>query len=397
MKQDRKYLVLMGLFILIHLGKYSIDVGFSLQPYMLLLFGYYLFHLREVVFEKTTEHEAAMYLFYLYYAFTGVFSLFPASSLRIILGFILVICCYLLMKSLIVSFSTKVIEKAVANAGLLFNGMSLLLYFYGLKQLGFQLSSGGDEDVRMHGVLLDRDYPRLIGLLDDPNFYILHNTLFFAYYLTNLQTRKNRYGLLLAAICNVLTFSRGGLAAMLLIVVMYIFIKRVKIWTLLKTFSISIAAGFIISRFTNFNIFGMITDRMTGIGNDGGSGRFEIWDKALQYFLGSPLVGIGVFNFSDYYLRDTGKLKYAHNTFLEVLAESGVIGISLFLVMLAFIFAKLQTGKIYRNAPYLYLAYFGILIQIFFLSSIPNEMFFLFLAVLYPYIIKENLTSRIRP
>ncbi|GAM15410.1 O-antigen ligase family protein [Mesobacillus selenatarsenatis] len=397
MKQDRKYFALVGLFVLIHLGKYSIDVGFSLQPYMLLLFGYYLFHLREVVFEETTEYEASMYLFYLYYAFTGVFSLFPESSLRIILGFILIISCYLLMKSLISSFSTVVIEKAVANAGLLFNGISLLLYIYGLKMLGFQLSSEGDEDIRMHGVLLDRDYPRLIGLLDDPNFYILHNTIFFAFYLTNLQHSKNRYGFLLAAVCNVLTFSRGGLAAMLLIIVMYIYIKRVKIWTLLKTFSFSIAIGFIVSRFTNFNIFEMIIDRMTRIGNDGGSGRFEIWEKALHYFVSSPVIGIGVFNFSDYYLRDTGKLKYAHNTFLEVLAESGVIGISLFLVMLVFIFAKLQKEKIYRSASYLYLAYFGILIQIFFLSSIPNEMFFLFLAVLYPYVLKGNFTSRIRP
>ena len=164
---------------MVHLGKYSIYVGFSLQPYMLLLFGYFLFHLREVVFEKTTDYEAAMYIFYLYYSFTGVFSMFPESSLRIILGFILIIGCFLLMKILIVKFPTVAIENALANAGLFFNGMSLFLYVYGLGQLGFQFSSGGDEDIRMHGVLLDRDYPRLIGLLDDPNFYILHNTLFF--------------------------------------------------------------------------------------------------------------------------------------------------------------------------------------------------------------------------
>ena len=214
---------------------------------------------------------------------------------------------------------------------------------------------------------------------------------FFALYLTNLDTRKNRFGLFLAAACNILTFSRGGLIAMALIVVMYIFLERVKIRKIIKTITIAIAAGFVVSRFSNFNILEMIKDRMTGIGNDGGSGRFEIWETALQYFYSNPVTGIGIFNFADFYLRDVGKLKYAHNTFLEVLAESGVIGISLFLAMLALILVKLLQVKIHRSAPYLYLAFCGILFQIFFLSSIPNEMFFLFFAVVYPCVIGRKM------
>ncbi|MEK1831872.1 hypothetical protein AAAC51_32245 [Priestia megaterium] len=85
--------------------------------------------------------------------------------------------------------------------------MSLLLYIAGLQAVHFQFAS--DIEIIKWGVMIDRSYPRLIGVLDDPNIYVFYNTLFFTYFLTNSDSTKNKVGLLLSTLTSVLTFSRG--------------------------------------------------------------------------------------------------------------------------------------------------------------------------------------------
>ncbi|MEM5638359.1 hypothetical protein AAHH71_06685 [Bacillus toyonensis] len=48
--------------------------------------------------------------------------------------------------------------------------------------------------------------------------------------------------------------------------------------------------------------------------------------------LDSPFWGIGAFNFPQYNLYFYGKEMYMHNTFLEVLTESGLMGIMLYTI-----------------------------------------------------------------
>jgi putative inorganic carbon (HCO3(-)) transporter len=77
---------------------------------------------------------------------------------------------------------------------------------------------------------------------------------------------------------------------------------------------------------------------------DEGSGRTELWGVALSVSADHPIAGVGLNNFivqSPRYADRPGSLKYAdliaerphavHNTYLEVLVETGVIGLLLFL------------------------------------------------------------------
>jgi O-antigen ligase len=67
--------------------------------------------------------------------------------------------------------------------------------------------------------------------------------------------------------------------------------------------------------------------------------RVTLWRAALQGFYDSPLLGVGSGNFA--YLRATGSQPggRAHNTYLEILCENGVLG---FLVYLTFVIAVLS-------------------------------------------------------
>jgi O-antigen ligase len=90
------------------------------------------------------------------------------------------------------------------------------------------------------------------------------------------------------------------------------------------------------------------TERVTEV--HGGTGRTDIWTVGWRMVQGAPLQGVGAGNFpivSIHYLLEPGALlrddfivsdkpKVAHNTYLEVLAELGIIGLTLFLIVICF-------------------------------------------------------------
>ena len=71
----------------------------------------------------------------------------------------------------------------------------------------------------------------------------------------------------------------------------------------------------------------------TSIASGDLGGRVFLWHMAIAEFLTSPLVGIGSGGFSSTSMAGT----WVHNTFLSVLAETGMIGFVLFAVMSAIV------------------------------------------------------------
>ncbi len=74
--------------------------------------------------------------------------------------------------------------------------------------------------------------------------------------------------------------------------------------------------------------------------------RLDYWRVALDMFSSRPIEGRGAGSFAFNYARDRHETKpsrYAHNVFLRVLAETGLIGIILFLGMLAVMVWALYT------------------------------------------------------
>ena len=103
-------------------------------------------------------------------------------------------------------------------------------------------------------------------------------------------------------------------------------------------------------------------DRVTTV--EGGSGRTDIWKVGWRMFEDEPIHGIGSGNFvvsSIHYLLRPGVLerdefivdtpKVAHNTYLHILAELGLVGFFLFMTIIGFaVNCALQAARWFRRA-----------------------------------------------
>lgn len=71
------------------------------------------------------------------------------------------------------------------------------------------------------------------------------------------------------------------------------------------------------------------------------SGRFELWSKALNFWNQAPFFGIGWLQFHERYLQYSFVTYNTHNVYLQLLCETGLFGLTLFL---AFMFKSMQTA-----------------------------------------------------
>lgn len=98
------------------------------------------------------------------------------------------------------------------------------------------------------------------------------------------------------------------------------------------------------------------------ISQDGGSGRSDLWRAALHLALDNPIVGLGLANFQVHkpaVALEIGEVKnatglaeqplVAHNTYLQLWADSGVIGLGLFLAIVAFsVWSALRAARVFE-------------------------------------------------
>lgn len=139
---------------------------------------------------------------------------------------------------------------------------------------------------------------------------------------------------------------------------------------------------------------GLIIDRLINSQGDLLSGRENFWNYALEMFHQSPVLGKGFLSFNDYVYKQGfryygDKWNYqAHNVYLQLLGETGVIGfclvVGLILLLLA---AALVWAKKNRNFWSVLLVYWIILFTIYSLTGntiyYPCQLIILFLAVLF--------------
>jgi O-antigen ligase len=91
---------------------------------------------------------------------------------------------------------------------------------------------------------------------------------------------------------------------------------------------------------------GGFQDRLASLGRVSSDGRIGVWLVAWELFETHPLTGVGPFLFGDYYLPivtrielpvgyrpETSVVEWAHNLYLEALAERGILGLAGFLTL----------------------------------------------------------------
>lgn len=378
--KDRLFSALLFCLVLsTYFQRYYIDIGFALKPFMIFML---LIPLVYLVFEigmlrKTYVYERWFLLFLLYSCLRGYFSSDVVSSFRLILGFAVILTYYSFVSNLAYRLDDGVVVSVLLCSGSLFLLVSLVSYFVG------------------DGWIMDRGIKRLIGSTIDPNIFVVFASLTHMLFLHKVGNGEIRFviGLLLSATCIILSVSRGGILATTLGTMLFFLCpKTANVGAKIKKALVIVCCLTIVymlaTQYMNVDVRSIVVRRFQDI--TGGSGRANIWDNALKLFRAYPLFGVGLYNFQHYNLRVFGDSHYAHNTYLEILVEGGLIGAVLFAVFfIAFVLDRPST----RLLIVIKLAIYMQLISLFFLTGLLMEPIYLAFALYKGIKAKDDLST----
>ncbi|MBU1112447.1 MAG: O-antigen ligase family protein [Candidatus Omnitrophica bacterium] len=244
------------------------------------------------------------------------------------------------------------------------------------------------------GVSFIRNYPMLFhNDLLAPTATFRHYNDFASYLVVSffllfgflLSTRQLSYRLILVLFLPLLltnlflTYSRGAwLSLMILIIFVFLFAttKRIKIVSLV----------FILGLLTALVSIPVIQERFLSIFKYGGDAdRFRVWKAAFLMFNSSPLIGKGIGTFMDY-LKQYGSqyfiVQYAHNCYLQILAETGMIGFLAFFWFLGELFSR-GYRSIKANKNYLSMGIFCALSAFLIHSFFDTQLYSLRLSIMF--------------
>jgi O-antigen ligase len=145
-----------------------------------------------------------------------------------------------------------------------------------------------------------------------------------------------------------LSLSRGGILALMLELGMLVWLSvrgRRRVWVLVAL--VLIGTGAVVHQFAarEANQAGQYTEE------DSETSRYELWRAARAVFVAHPLLGVGSRRFAEYAsdyaeISHDNRGKVTHNTYLEVLADTGLLGFCAFMLLLRAVWKPLRGAKI---------------------------------------------------
>jgi len=233
--------------------------------------------------------------------------------------------------------------------------------FGGLAQRNLERDPGATANPSQGGVLRSRERVnvanRAAGPIGDPNRYA--QMLLFVLPLAFFRMWDERRSwlrwfaagcMLLILVGVVLTYSRGGILTLALLVFLLLVLghlrwRHVLIVGILSVVLAVIVAPGLLGRLSSMgSVPALLSDRKT-VQTDGAvRGRLTEMLAALNVFLDHPVVGVGPGQFTPYYSMDymsdpevafrrINRPRRAHNLYLEVAAETGILGLVSFLAV----------------------------------------------------------------
>lgn len=194
--------------------------------------------------------------------------------------------------------------------------------------------------------------------------------LILPFCLASIMTSTTRWFRGLAAICFVLgsltlvlTQSRGGLIAyagtVLLAILLLTESRKARFWLL---------ALFPIGALLAILVMGAYAGRLSEVDEFTSSSRLLLFGAAVTLFLSSPIIGIGYGNFKELYatiIPVSGGTLDSHNLYLQLLAETGILGLAAFLVLVVMMVRLAMRQLRLSVVPLDKIVGFGVLAAIF--------------------------------
>lgn len=253
------------------------------------------------------------------------------------------------------------------------------------------------------------------------------NGIFIAVFIMTLVTliiaesamRENKYTNKLRLIIVVIAFlafllngKRGTLVWCIVAIILTWFVSTEKKSKFITRLIIIACVSAVLFQFAAENIpsLNFIVKRFSELGSDNSStDRFAMWGLALLNFSRSPLLGIGFLNFREQYstnlaaqfIRDLTDISSysrldAHNVYIQVLCEMGIIGFVLYIgavvLLLKYTIKALKYFSSKQEYQYKYVAMLSFCFQIFYLLySLSGNC--LYDMTFYLYIIAMAITG----
>jgi O-antigen ligase len=260
-------------------------------------------------------------------------------------------------------------------------------------------------DVAIRGDINEDEAARLAGSLGDPNF--LAAGVVPAIALTfGLMSTTRRPGfrwalagaLVILAGGLVATGSRGGLIAIGVMAIAAVSLERGRRLQLGVLVVTMVAVAGLLTAYTSSASIDRLRDFETS------NGRVDLWGLAINMTEDNPVNGVGINNYraeAVQYLQEPGFLEdaeflfasphVAHNTYLQQLAETGVVGVGLLLAVFgaavaatgsgARAFLDRGDGDMAALGRALLVAQLGVLTTSMFMSNGPDERIWVLLAL----------------
>jgi O-antigen ligase len=334
-----------------------------LPPFMVIWVIFWLienkFRLERGIFYK--QPAAILFLLFIVFFTWQVFGLFIADSIDSGLERIFKRLSFILLPLVLFYPNSKI----TSNIRLIIRIFAIATFLYCLYCLGnaFNLSlSFQDGKLLFNPHPADYDYENYFFSLRFSNpmhpsylsVYVILSVFigFETLFDKSIGLSKKIFWIILVITCLISVYllsSRAGFIAILIMAPLYFLLKfkdRVISWILYITVSF-LVAGFIIvagtnERFSN-DLEKISSDTLeSAIQQDV---RFTIWKSALSLFRQNPISGVGTGDASSELKKEFKSLGYengyyddlnAHNQFIEILLENGVIGLILFLSIIGY-------------------------------------------------------------
>jgi O-antigen ligase len=230
----------------------------------------------------------------------------------------------------------------------------------------FEDTYGGFAMAEYMNIVEDTDNYRLSGPVGDPNFFAQVMVVLALLGMERLLNEKNLWLKILAGwvtavstLTVVFTYSRGGTVALVLAVALFFMVYKLKPAQVLVVLTL----GIVMLLFAPSNYYERILTLEDILPTRQGEINVRD-DRAIQgrasenltawvMIMDRPLLGVGLSNFSYRYqeyskslgLAPSARNRSPHNLYLEVAAETGIVGLAVFLGMLALAFRSILHSR----------------------------------------------------
>lgn len=327
--RNQKYLLILmiGLFIQF----FTVPLfGTHLKVYMVCS-AFILFVLGFPVANKGKLSYERIWIFsYMYLAVSIIWANNTALGVQLILGEIILLTFYFVLKSLLDRLSIGEVEQIFDFSFRFFVYVSFVLYALGIVSIYILHNEMtyavylNETSLRILGCYKETVLPRFMGIAESPNNYAYFADMIFWFFVWKGKAKDA----VVTLVTLILTISTTLYLALAVQVFCYYFFGGKLNWkVIILCFSLYYGLNYIM-QFSDVQL--IMEDRMAR--NATGSGRFELWEYSLNKISESPLVGFGI-NQSRTLFTER-EYASSHNNILEMGLSLGYIGCLVYIVFL---------------------------------------------------------------